>query len=97
MNVHLIISGRVQGVGFRYSAQQKAKEYNLVGWVRNNMDGTVELEAEGSDDQLSAYIAELKSGFNQFICVDHIKEQSIDNNHWYKNYFYWITLSHILT
>jgi len=86
MNVHLIISGRVQGVGFRYSAQQKAKEYNLVGWVRNNMDGTVELEAEGSDDQLSAYIAELKSGFNQFIRVEHIKEQTIDKKQGYKKF-----------
>ena len=86
MNVHLIISGRVQGVGFRYSAQQKAKEYNLVGWVRNNMDGTVELEAEGSEDQLSAYIAELKSGFNQFIRVEHIKEQTIDKKQGYKKF-----------
>jgi len=81
-----MISGRVQGVGFRYSAQQKAKEYNLVGWVRNNMDGTVELEAEGSDDQLSAYIAELKSGFNQFIRVEHIKEQTIDKKQGYKKF-----------
>jgi len=86
MNVHLIISGRVQGVGFRYSAQQKAKEYNLVGWVQNNVDGTVELEAEGSEDQLSAYIAELKSGFNQLIRVEHIKEQTIDKKQGYKKF-----------
>jgi len=86
MNVHLIISGRVQGVGFRYSAQQKAKDYNLVGWVRNNVDGTVDLEAEGSEDQLSAYIAELKSGFNQYIRVEHIKRQTNDKKQGYKKF-----------
>lgn len=73
MNVHLIISGHVQGVGFRYSAQQKANEYNLYGWVMNMEDGRVEMEVEGPEDQVSNYIAEVKSGFHRFIKVEDIK------------------------
>lgn len=86
MNVHLVISGRVQGVGFRYSAQQKAVEYNLVGWVQNNADGTVELEAEGSAEQVNAYLTELKSGFNPFIRVEHIKRKTNDQERGYKRF-----------
>lgn len=52
MNLHLVISGRVQGVGFRLGAQQKAVEYRLAGWIRNNQDETVELEAEGPKNRL---------------------------------------------
>lgn len=76
MNKHLTISGRVQGVGFRYSAQQKAMELNLVGWVKNKPDGTVELEVEGDRSYVSEYIEALKSGLTPFIQVDHIEEQT---------------------
>lgn len=75
MNVHLIISGRVQGVGFRYSAQQKAAEYRLAGWVRNNPDETVELEAEGSEASINAYVNDLQAGFNPAIHVEHIEQE----------------------
>lgn len=47
--VHVIISGRVQGVWFRASTKQKAKELKLDGWVRNNPDGNVEAVFEGDD------------------------------------------------
>lgn len=80
MNKHLLISGRVQGVGFRYSAQQKAKELALVGWVRNNADGKVELKVEGENNQIITYIEALKSGFNQYIRVDHVEEKAVAVN-----------------
>ncbi|MBY7143542.1 acylphosphatase [Virgibacillus sp. NKC19-3] len=73
MNKHLIISGQVQGVGFRYSAMQKAMEFQLTGWVRNKSNGTVELEVEGEEKQINSYIDELKNGFNRFIQVDHME------------------------
>ncbi|MFA5323565.1 MAG: acylphosphatase [Smithella sp.] len=50
--VHVYISGRVQGVCFRAIAQQKAKGFNLTGWVRNMSDGRVEAVFEGEDDNV---------------------------------------------
>jgi acylphosphatase len=45
--LHAVVHGDVQGVGFRYFVQRKARQLGLLGWVRNNDDGTVELVAEG--------------------------------------------------
>ncbi|MDZ4861729.1 MAG: acylphosphatase [Candidatus Hydrogenedentes bacterium] len=45
--VHVVVRGRVQGVGFRYSAQARAVALGLTGWVRNCRDGSVEAEFEG--------------------------------------------------
>lgn len=45
--MHLVIHGRVQGVFYRASAQKKATELGLMGWVKNRIDKTVELVAEG--------------------------------------------------
>lgn len=73
MYARVIFSGNVQGVGFRFSAQQKASDYDIHGVVRNLQNGDVELEAEGPKDQLEEYINELKSGLNRFIRVDHAK------------------------
>lgn len=50
--MHLKIEGRVQGVGFRWSTQQKAQELELAGSVRNEADGSVTLEAEGDETAL---------------------------------------------
>lgn len=76
MNKYLTISGRVQGVGFRYAALQRARKLELVGWVQNKSDGTVELEVEGEKVQVNAYVEELKSGLGPFIRVDHIEEKT---------------------
>ncbi|KGP72325.1 acylphosphatase [Pontibacillus yanchengensis] len=61
-HVHLLVKGRVQGVGFRFSAQQKAKEFNITGWVRNRNDGSVEIEAEGQDEDMTSFIEAIKQG-----------------------------------
>jgi acylphosphatase len=55
--VWLRISGRVQGVGFRYSAMDEALRLGVTGWVRNTHDGAVELLAEGRKDQLQRLAA----------------------------------------
>ncbi len=52
--MQLQISGRVQGVCYRWSARTEAARRGLGGWVRNRADGAVELYAEGSEEQLLA-------------------------------------------
>jgi acylphosphatase len=57
-----IVRGRVQGVGFRWFVEREAGMLGLAGWVRNNDDGTVEVLASGSDEQLDSLRAKLKQG-----------------------------------
>lgn len=56
------ITGRVQGVGFRNFTQRTASRLGLVGWVRNEADGSVRLEAEGAPDDLDALRTALQEG-----------------------------------
>lgn len=51
-NVHVIISGRVQGVWFRANTKQKAEQLGITGWVRNTSDGNVEAVFEGEKEQI---------------------------------------------
>ncbi len=58
----LRIYGRVQGVSYRMWAQSAARKRNIIGWVRNRSDGTVELLARGKEDALEALISECYEG-----------------------------------
>lgn len=58
---HAIIDGRVQGVGFRFQAQMAAAESDVTGWVKNNSDSTVELEAQGEEEKVSRFFSKLES------------------------------------
>lgn len=53
--VYLKLTGVVQGVFFRQSTQEKAKELDIYGWVRNCEDGSVEIEAEGDENLLRVF------------------------------------------
>ena len=55
-SIHLKIHGLVQGVFFRQSTQQKARELGISGWVRNCEDGTVETQAEGDETALQRFV-----------------------------------------
>lgn len=55
--VQLFVRGRVQGVFFRASTQREAKRLGLTGWVKNRPDGSVEVLAEGEEDELKELIA----------------------------------------
>lgn len=59
---HFIISGRVQGVGFRYFTYRTAKNLDIKGWVQNLRDGTVEAVISGSKKNVSEMIGKLKEG-----------------------------------
>lgn len=59
---HAVISGRVQGVAFRFFAQHVASMLGATGWVRNLYDGRVEVVAEGDREKLEAFLEELRKG-----------------------------------
>ncbi len=72
---HIIFSGRVQGVGFRYRAYYLAKEYNLTGWVQNLWNGTVEMEVQGPKLVIDKMIKGLGKG--SFIRIDQVDSKLI--------------------
>ncbi len=57
----VIYTGRVQGVGFRYSVKQIAAGFEVTGWVRNLRDGSVEMLASGAPEEVDAFIAAVAS------------------------------------
>jgi len=62
VRAHLIIEGLVQGVYFRATTEETAHKHGVVGWVKNNPDGTVEAVAEGPEDSVLKLIAWCRSG-----------------------------------
>ena len=60
--VRVTISGRVQGVGFRYFTQREGERLGLVGWVKNLPNGGVEMEAEGDEAQVDAFVEAMRRG-----------------------------------
>ena len=60
--VRALVSGRVQGVGFRYFIQRRAVELNLTGWVANRPDATVEIIAEGPAESINALLKAARVG-----------------------------------
>ncbi len=71
---HMIVHGKVQGVGFRHFTKQQADYSGIKGWVRNNMDGTVEIEAAGTPDNLESFTEALKEG-NGYSKVENIETE----------------------
>ena len=72
---HMKISGRVQGVGFRYRAKYVASGLGLTGWVRNEWDGTVELEAQGTLEQINKMLTLVNQG--TYIRIDELNRKNI--------------------
>lgn len=62
VQVKVRIYGQVQGVFFRHSAKREAERLGLVGWVKNNDDGSVEVLAQGPKDKLEEFVAWCKKG-----------------------------------
>jgi acylphosphatase len=60
--VHVVVSGKVQGVWYRASTKQKADELGLTGWVKNTANGDVEGEFEGDDSIIHEMIAWCRKG-----------------------------------
>ncbi len=62
VRLHVLIEGRVQGVGFRYFVLEKANNLGVTGWVRNTFQGQVEVMAEGSRATLDKLLMHIRQG-----------------------------------
>lgn len=71
-SVHLLVTGMVQGVGFRYYVHHAARRHYLTGWVKNLDDGRVEALAEGDEEELRQFIKEIEKG-SRFSTVQEVK------------------------
>ena len=73
---HIKFYGRVQGVNFRYTSSNIARKLGLTGWVRNEYDGSVEMEAQGKSELINQLIEEMKNVSN-YIVIDNIEQKVI--------------------
>jgi acylphosphatase len=64
---HIFYIGRVQGVGFRYTVQDIAREMNVSGWVKNLHDGRVEVAAEQEEERLIDFLDRVGHAFRNYI------------------------------
>ena len=85
MKKHLIISGRVQGVGFRYWLQKIAIEKNIFGWVKNKISGNVEALIIGEEKEVKNLIKLCEKG-PLLSKVDHVKVKEYKKNYLKKNF-----------
>ena len=67
---HIIFSGWVQGVGFRYRAHNAASMYSVTGWVKNLYDGSVEMEAQGKEEDIDKMIQAIQN--SRYIVIDEM-------------------------
>jgi acylphosphatase len=78
-SVHLRITGRVQGVGYRAWAIETAVRLGLRGWVRNRADGSVEALVTGEDDRVAAMIEACREGPFAARVIDVTVDESADD------------------
>jgi acylphosphatase len=71
--IHVLYSGQVHGVGFRFTAERIALSSGITGFAKNLTDGTVEIVGEGNQDQLEIFLQELKNEMR-----GHISDSRVD-------------------
>lgn len=72
---HFIFSGRVQGVGFRWRSSQIAASLGLTGWVKNQWDSTVELEIQGTREEIGKFLSMLYQ--QRYIQIEDVQAKEI--------------------
>ena len=60
--MHITFTGYVQGVGFRWRARHAANNYGCTGWVKNEWDGSVTMEIQGSEEQIDMVLRAINAG-----------------------------------
>lgn len=76
IRMHYICYGRVQNVGFRYRACRLARSLRMTGYVRNCMDGTVEMELQGGEAELGMFFKSLNS--DSYIRIDRTESKRME-------------------
>ena len=72
---HIVFYGWVQGVGFRYRARHAADRFGVTGWVRNEYDGSVTMEIQGTEEQIDQVILAIESG--TYIRIENMKVKTL--------------------
>ena len=73
---HYVLTGRVQGVGFRWKATHLAESLGITGWVRNEWDGSVEMELQGEEELQDRMLADFR--WDRYIEIDRIERTKIE-------------------
>lgn len=72
---HIVFYGWVQGVGFRYRARHAADLYGCTGWVRNEWDGSVTMEIQGTEEQIDSVILAIEKG--RYVRIENMDSKTI--------------------
>ena len=73
---HIIFYGDVQGVGFRWRARHAASLHDCTGWCRNEWDGSVTMEIQGSREQIEGVLQTIEGG--HFIDIEEMEEDEVN-------------------
>lgn len=72
------VYGSVQGVGFRYRTKYAAENYGVTGWVKNELDGSVSMELQGTEEQIDQVFLSISRG--SYISIERMDSRSIPLN-----------------
>ena len=72
---HILFYGSVQGVGFRWRAKNAAEHFSCTGWVRNEWDGSVSMEIQGTEEAIESVILTIEKG--TFVHIDNMDMKDI--------------------
>ncbi len=80
-SAHISFSGRVQGVGFRWTCRSIASRYNIKGWVKNLSDGRVELLLQADPKKIAAFLEDLREEFKGYILGEETQWSKPDKDY----------------